>query len=135
MGRKGVRLMLCLVLLAACHHAVPNQLGRLPPDPSVSPGVRRTLYRQHKMDRIAHYLSKYWDGGNGDPFDVYNLALSHESATGCRFGVFHAYQRHGDLAFAHARHAARIRLRAMGADAVGFGQYHGDWWAVTEDCA
>jgi len=43
------------------------------------------------MDRVAHFLSKYWDGGRGDPLDVYNLEVTHSTATGCRFGGFHAF--------------------------------------------
>jgi hypothetical protein len=134
MGRRQVHLLVSLVLLAGCHHGHPPMSGSLHRPLSTSEAPK-TLYQQHKMDRIAHYMSKYWDGGHGDPLDVFNLTLTHESATGCHFSVFHSYRRGGDLAFAHTRQWARAHLRAMGADAVGFGQYHGDWWAVAEDCA
>jgi hypothetical protein len=28
-----------------------------------------------------------------------------------------------------------VQLLSTGAEVVGFGQYHGDWWAVAEDCS
>jgi hypothetical protein len=87
------------------------------------------------MDRVAHFLSKYWDGGRGDPLDVYNLEVTHSTATGCRFGGFHGFHEDGDLASHETRHDARIQLHSHGAEVVGFGQYHGDWWAVAEDCS
>jgi len=87
------------------------------------------------MDRVAHFLSKYWDGGRGDPLDVYNLEVTHSTATGCRFGGFHAFHEEGDLASRETRHDARVQLHSSGAEVVGFGQYRGDWWAVAEDCS
>jgi hypothetical protein len=103
--------------------------------PSPSPPRTHLIYRQAKMDRIAHFLSKYWDGGRGDPLDVYNLQVTHSTATGCRFGGFHAFHERGDLAFHETRHDARVELHSNGAEVVGFGQYRGDWWAVAEDCS
>jgi hypothetical protein len=123
-----------LLALAACDHAHAAHVRPTRP-PAASPAGLRTLYRPGKMDRIAHFVSKYWDGGHGDPLDVYNLTFSHASATGCRFSAFHAYRRAGDLVLHSIRARARMHLLAGGADIVGFGRYHGDWWAVTEDCS
>jgi hypothetical protein len=127
-------LVALLVVLTACIGS-----SRPPPHalthPSPSPPRAHTIYRPDKMDRIAHFLSKYWDGGRGDPLDVYNLEVAHSTATGCRFGGFHAFHHEGDLASRKARHGARVQLHSNGAEVVGFGQYRGDWWAVAEDCS
>jgi len=123
-----------LVLLTACTGSAPPPSHALP-RPSPSPFRAHTIYRPAKMDRVAHFLSKYWDGGRGDPLDVYNLEVTHSTATGCRFGGFHAFHEEGDLASRETRHDARVQLHSSGAEVVGFGQYRGDWWAVAEDCS
>jgi hypothetical protein len=122
------------VLLTACTGS-PRAPTHASPRPSPSPLRAHTIYRPAKMDRIAHFLSRYWDGGRGDPLDVYNLEVTHSTSTGCRFGGFHAFHEEGDLAFHRIRHDARVQLLSTGAEVVGFGQYHGDWWAVAEDCS
>jgi hypothetical protein len=139
-GRRGQRLgatwclAALLVLLTSCTGS-----ARLPshalPRPSPSPLRAHTIYRPAKMDRVAHFLSKYWDGGRGNPLDVYNLEVTHSTATGCRFGGFHAFHEEGDLASHETRHDARVQLHSSGAEVVGFGQYRGDWCAVAEDCS
>jgi hypothetical protein len=127
-------LVALLVVLTACTGSSRPPSDALP-HPSPSPPRARTIYRPDKMDRIAHFLSKYWDGGRGDPLDIYNLEVTHSTATGCRFGGFHAFHEEGDLASRETRHDARVQLHSNGAEVVGFGQYRGDWWAVAEDCS
>jgi hypothetical protein len=139
-ARPGARrdasrfLAVLLVLVGACHSSV-RPPAHASPAPRAVMVATHTVYRSAKMDRIAHFMSKYWDGGAGDPLDVYNLELTHSTATGCKFGAFHAFHEKGDLASHDTRHDARVQLQSNGAEVVGFGQYHGDWWAVAEDCA
>src|SRR6266540_7354433 len=57
-----------LLLLTACTGSARPRSHALP-RPRPSPLRAHTIYRPAKMDRVAHFLSKYWDGGRGDPLE------------------------------------------------------------------
>lgn len=69
----------------------------------------------------------------GEPDRMAELQAAAEAASGCQYRFFAGFHETGDFGNPEVRAEARSAVRAAGY-AIGFGNTHGHWLAVMENC-